>query len=150
MKLKVIENQDYIVSYNDRRRLILSRFTDRELREKMERIIHNNQWGKNRAKLSERMRQKLDLRLESITAEAMECYELRWEIANSITRQERLQTVIINLIKTEQRIRRLSDELYERSHERPRLRLLFKDEPAGVRALRANMRAWDRRNKGDK
>ena len=153
MKLQVIENQDYVTSYDDRRRRHLASFSDSELRQKMERITQNSRWGKNRAKLSERMRQRLDAKLETVSAEAMECYELRWEIATSITKQERLQLVIIKLIKTEQRIRRLSDELYERSHERPRLRLLVNEditESAGIRALRANMRAWDRRNKGDK
>ena len=71
----------------------------------------------------------------------------------SITRQDRLQLAIVNLLNTEQRIRRINDELRERLLERPRLRLITNEdsaESAGIRQLRANMKAWDRRNKGDK
>ena len=149
MKLQVLINEDYAPTYDDRRRGHLAGFTDAELRQKLERMTGL----KNRARLSDRMRRRLDARLETVTAEDLECYETRWNIAMSITRQDRLQLAIVNLLNTEQRIRRINDELRERLLERPRLRLITNEdsaESAGIRQLRANMRAFDRRNKGDK
>ena len=146
MKLQVLTNEDYQPTYNDRRRGHLAGF---KLRQKLERMTGL----KNRARLSDRMRRRLDARLETVTAEDLECYETRWNIAMSITRQDRLQLAIVNLLNTEQRIRRINDELRERLLERPRLRLITNEdsaESAGIRQLRANMRAFDRRNKGDK
>lgn len=152
MKLQVLTNEDYAPTYNDRRRGHLARFTDVELRQKIERMTGiSTNYRKNRAKLSDRMRRRLDARLETVTAEDLECYETRWAIAIGITRQDRLQYAIISLLKTEQRIRRINDELRERLLERPRFRLISNEdstESAGIRQLRANMRAWDRRNKG--
>lgn len=152
MKLQVLTNEDYVSTYNDRRRSQLARFSDAELRQKIERMsgIRTN-YRKNRTRLSERMRQRLDTKLETVTAEDLECYSTRWSIAMSITRQDRLQLTIISLLKTEQRIRRINDELRERLLERPRFRLISNEdstESAGIRRLRANMKAFDRRNKG--
>ena len=152
MKLQVLTNEDYQPTYNDRRRGHLAGFTDAELRQKLERMTGlRTSYPKNRARLSDRMRRRLDARLETVTAEDLECYETRWNIAMSITRQDRLQLAIVNLLNTEQRIRRINDELRERLLERPRLRLITNEdsaESAGIRQLRANMRAFGRRNKG--
>jgi deoxyadenosine/deoxycytidine kinase len=154
MKLQVLTNEDYQPTYNDRRRSHLARFTDAELRQKIERMTDiSTNYSKNRAKLSDSMRKKLDVRLKTVTAEDLECYTTLWNIAMSLTRQIRLQNAIISLLVTEQRIRRISDELRERLLERPRFRLIANEdstESAGIRQLRANMRAFDRRNKGDK
>jgi hypothetical protein len=142
MKLQVLINEDYAPTYDDRRRGQLAMFTDAELRQKIERMLSTN-YRKNRAKLSDRMKLQLDTRLETVTAEDLECYTTRWNIAISITRQERLQLAIISLLRTEQRIRRIDDELRERLLERPRFRLISNEdstESAGIRRLRANMK----------
>lgn len=153
MSLQLLVNEAYEPNYDDRRRHQLSMFTNEELRQKIERMASVRSYGKNRSKLSKNMRQKLDAKLKTKTAEELEYYNVRWNMAMGITRQKRLQDVIVGLIKTEQRIKRIRDEIKERLLERPRLKLLINNDQAetsGLRQLRANMRAFDRRNKGDK
>lgn len=146
--LKLIENTEYEPTYSDRIRLLFDGDSDTDLRQKLDRLYSRR--SKYSTKLSKNQYKKYSTATDSMDAEAI--VGLDWDeksdLAMHISKVGRLQRIVYKLLRFDLSIKRIVEEMYYRDYDRPRLSLLVNhDESVGIRQLRSNMKAFDRRKK---
>lgn len=146
--LKLIKNTEYEPAYSDRIRLLFDGDSDIDLEQKLSRLYRRR--SKYSTKLSKNQYKKYLIATDSMDAEALHRldWDEKYDLAMPITKAVRLQRIVYKLLRFDLSIKRIVDEMHYRDYDRPRLKLLVNhDESAGIRQLRSNMKAFDRRKK---